>query len=409
MEIIADLQIHSKHARATSRALSIDNLEKWGKIKGINLMAVGDFQHPEHRKEIDEKLEEDDKGILWTKKREVAFFWSTEVSLMFSQDEKRRAIHLLIFAPNKGMADRITEYLGSKGRLDYDGRPIFGMTARDLVRDLKEISDLIEIIPAHCMTPWFGLFGSKSGFDSLEECFQDMAEKVYAIESGMSADPPMLWRFKEVVEGKVRVVSFSDAHSFWPWRIGREATIFDIPELSYENIIKAIRTGEGLKATIETPPGYGKYHWDGHRNCDFSCSPSETKKLNGKCPKCGKAMTIGVDYRVEEIAEKPLGFRAENAVEFYEVVPLHELIAFHVGTGMNTKRVWDVYNLLIDKFENEFNILLRVSKEDFVRGEIDEKLIELILLNRKNKLKINPGYDGTYGVIQEIKKQETLF
>src|SRR3989344_8843619 len=264
MQVIADLQIHSKYARATSKNLSIENLEKYGRMKGVNLLGVGDFQHPLRRKEIDEKLTEDGNGILYTATG-FAFLWQTEVSLMYSQGGKSRAVHLLIFAPNTRTADKITAYLGSKGRLDYDGRPIFGISAHDITRDLKEIDEKIEIIPAHCMTPWFGIFGSKSGFDSISECFGDQAEQIHAIESGMSADPSMLWRFKEVAEGKVRVVSFSDAHSFWPWRMGREATIFDIPQLSYKNIIKAIRTGIGLKSTIETPPEYGKYHYDGHR------------------------------------------------------------------------------------------------------------------------------------------------
>ncbi len=408
IEIFADLQIHSKYARATSKNISIENLEKYAKIKGIDLLGVGDFQHPERRKEIDEKLKEDDKGILRTETG-FPFIWQTEVSLMFSQGGKRRAVHLLIFAPNKKIADEITKYLGSKGRLDYDGRPIFGIKARDLVFDLKNIDDKIEIIPAHCMTPFFGLFGSKSGFDSLKECFEDMSDKIYAVESGMSADPSMLWRFKEIAEGKARVVSFSDAHSFWPWRLGREATIFEFDELNYDNIIKAIRTGKGLKATIETPPEYGKYHWDGHRNCGFSSSPEETKKLNGICPKCGKPMIIGVDYRVEEVAEKEKGFRAENGVDFYKLVPLHELIAFVYETSMATKKAWAVYNSLIEKFGSELEILLRVSKEEMVKKDIDEKLIELILKNREGTLHIDPGYDGEYGVIKNLDKQKKLF
>ncbi|MCH7567886.1 MAG: DNA helicase UvrD [Nanoarchaeota archaeon] len=408
MEVIADLQIHSKYARATSSNLSIDNLEKYGRMKGLDLMGVGDFQHPLHRKEIDEKLTEDDKGILRTKNG-FAFLWQTEVSLMYGQGGKRRAVHLLIFAPNTKLADEITKYLGSKGRLDYDGRPIFGMSCRDLVKDLKEIDDKIEIIPAHCMTPWFGLYGSKSGFDSLAECFQDQVDKIYAIESGMSADPGMLWRFEEVASGKVNVVSFSDAHSFWPWRIGREATIFEIPDLSYDNIIKAIRTGEGLKATIETPPAYGKYHWDGHRNCNFSCSPSESKKLNGICPKCNKPLTIGVDYRVEEIAKEPEGYKPENAKHYYLLLPLHELIALHFGTSLSSKKSWEIYNFLINDFDNEFNILLNISNEEMIRKKVDEKLVELILLNREGRLEVKPGYDGEYGVVQLPEKQKKLF
>ncbi|MEK6871866.1 MAG: endonuclease Q family protein, partial [Nanoarchaeota archaeon] len=279
--VFADLQIHSKYARACSKDISIENLEKYARIKGLDLLGVGDFQHPLRRKEMNEKLREDEGGILWTEGG-FPFLWQTEVSLMFSQGGKRRAVHLLIFAPNGKTADKITAYLSSKGRLDYDGRPIFGITCRDLVKDLKFIDEHIEIIPAHCMTPWFGLFGSQSGFNSLQECFEDQAHHIYAIESGMSADPEMLWKLNE----SVNIVSFSDAHSFWPWRLGREATLFDVEKLTYASLIKAIRTGEGLAATIETPPEYGKYHFDGHRVCNFSSSPAETKKLEGICPVC---------------------------------------------------------------------------------------------------------------------------
>lgn len=407
MKIIADLQVHSKHSRATSKNLSIDNLEKYGRIKGLNLIGTGDFQHPEHRKEIDEKLEKEEKGILYTKTG-FAFLWQTEISLMYSQDGKRRAVHLVVFAPNRKIADKITEYLGSKGRLDYDGRPIFGMSCVEVTKDLKEIDDKIEIIPAHCMTPWFGVFGSKSGFDSLKECFKEQADKIYAVESGISADPEMLWRFEEIASGRVNIVSFSDAHSFWPWRLGREATIFEMPELSYENIINAIRTGEGLKGTIETPPTYGKYHYDGHRKCNFSCSPKKTKELNGICPKCGNKLTIGVDYRVEEIAKEEKGFKPENSKKFYSLLPLHELISLRYNVNFYTKTAWQVYNDLVKKFDNEFNILLNVSKEDFLKEKTDEKFVDIILKNRDKKLKVKPGYDGVYGEVLLGEKQATL-
>lgn len=405
MEIIADLHIHSKYARATSYNLSIENLEKYARIKGLNLLGTGDFQHPVYRKEIDEKLTEDDKGILRTATG-FAFIWQTEISLMYSQDG-RRAMHVLVFAPNRETADKITAYLTSKGRIDYDGRPIFGISARDFVKDLKKINDKIEIIPAHCMTPWFGLFGSKTGFNSLKDCFQDQTDKVFAVESGMSADPSMLWRFNEISKG-VNIVSFSDAHSFWPWRIGREATIFEIPELSYDNIIKAIRTGTGLKATIETPPEYGKYHWDGHRICNFSCGPEETKKLNGICPVCKKSLIIGVDNRVEEISEYPKGHKSQNARIFYKLLPLHEVIALNIDSTPENKKTWAIYNSLIEQFGNEIDILLKSTKEQLLNRNVDAKLIELILMNREGKIKVKPGFDGEYGKAILTEKQATL-
>ncbi len=407
MKIIADLQIHSRFARATSKDITIENLAKWGKIKGIDLMGTGDFQHPKWNVEIKEKLIEDDKGILRLKDGDdkIAFLWQTEISLMFSQGGKRRAVHLLVFAPNMRISDEIIKLLGSRGRLDYDGRPIFGMSCKEFVRELKKIDDDIEIVPAHAFTPWFGLYGSDSGFDSLHECFEEEAKHIYAIESGMSADPAMIWRLKE----NVNVVSFSDAHSFWPWRLGREATILDIGELSYENVVRAIRTGEGLKATIETPPEYGKYHWDGHRNCKFSCSPSETAKIGGKCPVCGKDMVIGVENRINKLAKEKEGYKPVGAKEFYRILPLHEILALHFGLGMNSKGIWKRYYEIIEMFGNEFNILLHVSSEGMLKAGLDIKLVELILLSRDGKLKVKPGFDGEYGIVQMAEKQGKLF
>jgi uncharacterized protein (TIGR00375 family) len=404
MRIIADLQIHSRYARACSKDISIENLEKWARVKGLDILGVGDFQHPLRRKEIDERLKEDDKGILRTDSG-FPFLWQTEVSLMYAQDGKRRAVHLLVFAPNTEIADAITAYLGKKGRLDYDGRPIFGIPCNILVQDLKAIDDRIEIIPAHAFTPWFGLYGSQSGFDSLKQCFQDQVKHIYAVESGMSADPSMIWRLKE----DINIVSFSDAHSFWPWRLGREATIFEIPELSYTNIMKAIRTGDGLISTIETPPEYGKYHWDGHRNCNFSCSPMETKKLNGLCPICKQKLTIGVDYRIESIAKENFGYKTKEAKPFYKLLPLHELLALHLQSKSESKKTWALYNSLIEIFGNEFKILLDVPQQEFVKAEIDAKLITLILNNRAGKIHIKPGFDGVYGVPQLEEQQKKLF
>jgi len=404
MEIIADLHIHSRFSRATSNNLTIDALEKYAKIKGLSLLGTGDFQHPLHRKEIDESLKEDDKGILWTKEG-FPFIWQTELSFIYTQGGKGRAVHLVVLAPNSQVVDKIVEYLKSKGRIDYDGRPIFGISCREFVKDMKEINDMIEIIPAHCMTPWFGLFGSKKGFDSLEECFGDQTKHIYAVESGISADPQMLWRLGQ----NFNVVSFSDSHSFWPWRLGREATIFEIPELSYKHIIQAIRFGKGLKATIEAPPEYGKYHWDGHRNCNFSCSPSETRKLKGICPVCKNPLVLGVEYRIEELAKKEEGYVPKNAKKYYTLLPLHELISFYIHSPLSSQKVWKIYNSLIEHFGNEFNVLLRVTKEQLLGKKIDERLIELILKNREGRIKIKPGYDGEYGVPVLDEEQRTLF
>ena len=224
----------------------------------------------------------------------------------------------------------------------------------------------------------------------------------------MSADPAMLWRFPEVASGRVKVVSFSDAHSHWPWRIGREATIFDVAELSYEEIVKAIRTGVGLKSTIETPPEYGKYHYDGHRACDFTCSPVKTKELDGKCPVCNKDLTIGVDYRVLELSEEEEGFKPSDSRPFHKILPLHELIVMIFDKGISSKGNWAVYDSLIEKFKDEFNVLLRISREELVAKEVDSRLVDLIIKNRNGSIKVRPGYDGVYGEAV-LSEQKTLF
>lgn len=407
MDIIADLQLHSRFSRACSKDITLAKLEEFARIKGLNLLSTADFQHPQWNSEIKKNLEEDKNGILWSKNK-FPFVWGSEISLMYS-DNGRRAVHLLMFAPNGEIADQIIEVLSKKGRLDYDGRPIFGMTSSEFVEIMKEIDDKIEIIPAHCMTSWFGIFGSKSGFNSLRECFKDKVNKIYAIESGMSADPQMLWRLKE----NVNVVSFSDAHSFWPWRLGREATIFSFKELSYDNIIKAIRTGDGLKGTVEVFPEYGKYHLDGHRLCSFSCDYKDSIKLNKICPKCKKELTIGVEYRIEELAKEKKGYKLDNAKEVIEIIPLHELIsAVYDIKQLGSKKIWEIYNFLIENFENEFNVLLNIN-EDELKKIVHEKLTKIILLNREGKLTIRPGFDGIYGSIvldekDKIKVQKSL-
>src|SRR3989344_2774171 len=402
MEIIADLQLHSRFSRACSKNITLNKLEEYARIKGLDLLSTADFQHPIWNKEIKKTLEEDENGVLWSKNK-FPFIWGTEISLMYG-DNGRRAVHLLVYAPDGDVADQIIDILGKKGRLDYDGRPIFGISCPEFVELMKEIDEKIEIIPSHCMTSFFGIFGSKSGFDSLKECFKDKVNKIYAIESGMSANPGMLWRLKE----NVNIVSFSDAHSYWPYRLGREATIFDLNELSYDNIINAIRTGNGLKKTIEVYPNYGKYHIDGHRMCDFFCDYKRSLELNKICPKCGKELTIGVEYRIEELAKEKEGYKPENAKDFIEIIPLQEVIAaVYDIKQLNGKKIWDVYNKLIKEFGNEFNILLNVSFDD-LKKIVDERLAKIVIKNRDGELRINPGADGVYGVVMLNKNEKII-
>ena len=418
--VFTDLHIHSRFSQACSRSITFDNLVKWARIKGLNLLGTGDFTHPLWFNEIKEKLKSNGKGLYFY--QDFPFIITGEISFIYTQESQEalplasssassqrrgRRIHLVVLVPDIETAEKINNYFDGKGRRDYDGRPIFKISGEQFVEDMMKISKEIEIIPAHIWTPWFGLFGSMSGFDSLKECFGEQIKNIHAIETGMSSDPEMNWRIKELVDNGISIVSFSDAHSFWPFRLGREATIFKNTE-SYKEIIEQIRNNDFI-STIEVDPAYGKYHWDGHRNCNFSSSPQKTKQIGGICPVCRKPLTIGVESRVEDLAENPEGFKPEAGKSFFTILPLQEIIVLAEGGSLQNKKIWDVYNSLIEKFGNEINILLTVSREEFIKEKVDEKLVELILRNRNKKIKVNPGYDGEYGVAVLEEKQRTLF
>lgn len=393
MKIISDLHIHGRYAQGCSRKTTIGLLEKYGKIKGLNLIGTGDFTHPKWMKEELENLNEEN-GILSTQNNEINFLWQTEISLIYTQGGKGRRVHLVVLAPDKDVVKQITDFLLTKGRVDYDGRPIFKIPCPEFVESLRNISPKIECIPAHIWTPWFGMLGSKSGFNSLKECFEDQTKYIHAIETGMSSDPAMNWRLSSL--DNVNIVSFSDAHSYWPWRLGREATVFDLKELTYDNILKAVRTGEGLLETIEVDPNYGKYHADGHRACTFCCDPEQTKNLKGICPKCGKPLTIGVWNRVEELADRPEGYKPKNAKPFKSLIPLSDIISLILNTSTAAKKVWTEYYNII-KGKNEIEILMNTPFEELIKIT-NEKIAKAIIQARKEDVKILPGYDGVYGL-----------
>lgn len=403
---IIDLHIHSKHSRACSTDLDLKNLEKYARIKGVDLLGTGDFTHPKWIEEIKTSLKENttgNNGVLESKTG-FKFILSTEISMIYSQGGRGRRIHNVILAPNIAVADQITEQLKKHGRVDYDGRPIFGISCIQLVEELKEISDKIEIIPAHAWTPWFSLFGSNSGFDSVKECFGEYTKHIHAIETGLSSNPPMNWRLSQL--DNIQIVSSSDSHSFWPWRLGREATLIDgTPEtISYEKILTAIRTGNGLAGTIEVDPNYGKYHLDGHRACNVCMEPTETKKNKSICPKCKRPMTIGVQYRVDELADRPEGFVRKNAPPFYSLLPLSELLAAVMGKGMATKTVFGEFFKLQKAFSTEYNILLNTPFDE-LQKVTHPKIADAIIKNREGAIKVIPGYDGVYGIPQ-LEKME---
>jgi len=393
MKIVADLQIHSRFSRATSSSINLANLEKYARTKGLNLLGTGDFTHPKWLAELKNELKEDGSGIL-TSKSGFNFVLQGEISNIYTQDGRARRVHTLLLARNFEIVGQINAALLKKGRLDYDGRPIFGFSCIELTEMMKEIDDDIEIIPAHAWTPWYGIFGSMSGFDSVEECFKEQSKHIYAIETGLSSDPAMNWRISKL--DKYTLVSSSDAHSFWPWRLGRECNIFNI-DLSYDAILQSIRKRKGFVETVEMWPHEGKYHYTGHRACNVCLSPTEAIKMNDICPKCKSKLTVGVAQRVEMLADRPEGFIPKGAVPFRNLIPLSEVIAGTIGAAVSSKHVWEEYYKLINTFGNELNILLEAEEKELNKA-VSEKIAANIIRNRNQKIPFKPGYDGVYGV-----------
>ncbi len=391
MRIVADLHIHGKYARATSRDSTLQNLEKFARIKGINLLGTGDFTHPKWAGDI-KGLKEDGNGILWSRTG-FPFIWQTEISLAYTQDGRGRRVHHLIMAPDGEAASQVTEFLKSRGRVDYDGRPIFGMSSIELIEKLISISPKCLLIPAHAWTPYFGVMGSMSGFDSIQDCFKEKAKYVYGFESGLSSDPAMNWRVSSL--DNFSILSFSDTRSFWPWRIGRECTVFDA-DLTYDAVFNAIRSKK-IVETIEVSPSYGKYHFTGHRACNVSLSPQESIALNDICPQCRKKVTIGVLQRVEKLADRPEGYRPQDAVPFRTLIPLSEILAAMLKKGIASKETWAAYNKLIESFGSEFSVLLEAGHEALARI-VDPKIADALIENRAGRIRIKPGYDGEYGI-----------
>ncbi|MFA5169394.1 MAG: endonuclease Q family protein [Candidatus Paceibacterota bacterium] len=405
MKFIADFHIHSKFSRATSEKTDLENIAKWAEIKGVKVIASGDFTHPQWMKNIKEELKPAEPGLFQYKDSPTRFLLTTEISCIYSKGGKVRKIHIVVLAPSIEIAEKINEELSKIGNLKSDGRPILGLDAKELAKIVLNISSDCMVIPAHCMTPWFGLFGSKSGFDSLEECFEEMSSSIYAVETGLSADPAMLWRLPDV--RKISIISNSDAHS--PEKIGREANVFDT-ELNYFSIVEAIKTKKGFLETIEFYPQEGKYYGDGHRACNIYMNSKDSLTYNEICPVCGKPLTVGVMNRIEKLADKPEGFVPEKAVPFRSIVPLKEIIGEVLGVGAGTKSVDVEYQKLIKAFKSEFNILLDVPFEELKEAAFST-IAEGIIKVREGKVNISPGFDGEYGkvkIFSEVEKREAI-
>ena len=398
MRIIADLHVHSKYARATSRNNDIDGLAEGAKVKGIDVIATGDFTHPQYFKEIQARLEEDGSGLYGY--NGVKFILSTEISLIYGKNR----MHHIVLAPSLEVAVQINDSLGKKGNLHSDGRPILGIPSPEFAGIIFGISKDNIIIPAHAWTPWFSIFGSKSGVDSVEEAFEEQAGSIFALESGLSSDPAMNWMLSSL--DKYTIVSNSDAHS--PSKIGREANVFDLDELTFSAVRNAIKTRKGFVKTYEFYHEEGKYHYDGHRECKILWSPLETKKHNGICPVCHRPVTVGVLNRVAELADRKPGFMPENAVPFQHIVPLETIISKTIKKGENTGAVAAEYDRLVRHFGNEFAVF--EASEVQLRLATSTEIANSIMKVQKGEVRWIPGYDGVFGelILDEKKGGERI-
>ncbi len=413
--MIADLHIHSRFSRATSERMNISEITRFAGMKGLNLVGTGDFTHPLWLKELNEELIKIQDADLYGPNKHpdspVHYMITGEVSTIFTFEGRVRKIHHVILTPSLETAVQVNERLAHYGDLSVDGRPTLDMTAPQLVEEVMQVSDENVIIPSHAWTPWFSLFGAFSGFDRMEDCYQDMKKHISALETGLSSDPPMNWRLSALDE--YALVSNSDCHSAWPWRIGREANVLELEGLTYQEVVDTFRTKDRdrFKFTIETDPAYGKYHWTGHRSCNVSLSPKEAVKFGSHCPICRRKLTKGVEQRVEELADRPAGFRPEGAISYLHLLPLHDIIAAVLqATYQGARKVWDIYNVLVGKFGNEYSVLMDAPKEEMYKV-IDPSLAEVIVRVRVGKVKVVPGYDGVYGQLalseDDAKREET--
>jgi len=410
MKIIADLHIHSKYSRATSSSMDLESLVKWAKIKGLNLLSTGDFTHPLWLAYLKENLIEFSPGIYQFKANpaDVYFVLGTEISLIYSQKGKTRRIHNLIFAPSFKIVEKINQALSLRGaNLSSDGRPIIGLSSIQLCEILFEISPEIFIVPAHIWTPWFSLYGANSGFDSLQACFGEYSPLIKAIETGLSSNPQMNWRIRELDERAI--ISGSDAHS--PSKLGREATVFELTRLNYQNLVRAMsqRNSGQLLYTIEFFPEEGKYHYTGHRNCGVVLSPQETQEKGYLCPHCGRPLTVGVMQRVEDLADpkRPENFVPPNTPSYQSTVPLEEIIASVLNQKKGSLKVQALYNRFISQFRNELNVLIDQSIEDL--KQVDQEIALAIEKVRQGQVNVSPGYDGLFGQVSIPIDEPTSF
>jgi len=401
LKVIADLHLHSRYSRATSESMGIREIARYAKVKGLNLVGTGDFTHPKWLQELNEALVKvADSGFYEVVKDKVSplrFAVTTEVCTMWTVQGQIKKVHHVIVTPSLETAVQVNDRLVKYGSLASDGRPTLNISAAHLVEEIMEVSDWNMIFPAHAWTPWFSIFGAFSGFNSVEECYEDMTRHIHALETGLSSDPPMNWRLSKL--DKFTLLSNSDSHSYWPWRMGREANVFELERFDYRELVEAIRLKDTrrFKYTIETDPAYGKYHWTGHRACNVSFSPKEALGFANICPVCRRKLTKGVEQRVEELSDRPADFKPENAVGFMRLLPLHEIIATVLGVDSPaTQKVWGIYTPLIERFGDEYTVLIDASKKALA-SVAGEAVADAIVRVREGHARVVPGYDGVYG------------
>lgn len=405
---ISDLHIHSKFSRATSKDCDLEHLEMWARKKGIHILGTGDFTHPLWQKEMREKLEPAEDGF-YRLKREYQisdgfvpktitprFVITGEISSVYKKDGKTRRVHSLLLLPNLDTAEKLAKQLEKIGNIHSDGRPILSLPCKNLLEMLLEITEKGIYVPAHIWTPHFSMMGEFSAFSSPKECFEELTPYIHAVETGLSSDPAMNWRVSALEN--MQFISNSDAHS--PSKLGREANLMEI-EMSYAGLEKAIQTGEGLYGTIEFYPEEGKYHLDGHRKCQICFTPQQTREAQGKCPVCGKKLTVGVLHRIEELADKEEGYVKAGAKPFEKLIPLMEIIAEDMGYSTASKRVFEKYQQALLKLGTEFEILREIPLED-IKIQLGENISEGISHVRKGEVQCRSGFDGEYGKIKVL-------
>ena len=391
MSLVADLHIHSRYSNATSYQMELPTLAEGARRKGIDLLGTGDCTQPDWLDTLSSELREQSDGIY--SYDGVSFMVTGEVSLVWKYDGRGRRIHVVLLVPSLDDAVRIHEALSPRGNLVYDGRPMLGLSAPDFCEIVWEQSPDTLIIPAHVWTPWYSVFGAKSGFDSLEECFGEFTNRIVAIETGLSSDPPMNRRVSAL--DHLRLLSCSDAHS--PAKLAREATLFDVSHLSFETVARALKTGDGYAGTFEFYPQEGKYHYDGHRACGISWSPEQSMAAGDICPVCGKTLTIGVLHRVQDLADRVEPELGDSP--FKSLIPLAEIISQAVGVGVQSKKVAKIYDGMLDRHGTELDILLERSLDDLT-PDTPERVLEGIAKMRSGNIHIEPGYDGVFGKVE---------